>query len=116
MPKAAAQKISATPASSSSRPPEPDCSCRSRASALRHLGVSTVQRRGWIAVEEATRSGVENSVELMIPHAAGELEEEILQPHILGRGLLLNFSHGALGDDLAPVDDGDPIAHRLGHL
>src|SRR3977135_2267354 len=116
MPNAAAQKINAMPASRRSRPPESDCSCRSRASALRHLGVSTVQRRGRTAVGETTRSGVENGVELMIPHAAGELEKEILQPHILGCGLLLDFSHGAVGDDLAPVDDGDPITHGLGYL
>src|SRR3954470_23204419 len=100
MPKAAAQKISATRPKSRSRPPEPDCSCRSRVSALRHLGVSTVQRLGRIAARETTRLSVENSVELMIPHAAGQLEEEILQPHILGRGLLLYFSHSALGHDL----------------
>src|SRR5919112_5226415 len=96
MPKTPAQKIRATTPSSTTRPPEPLCSSRSRASALRHLGVSTVQKLGRMAFVSFTGLDVENGVELMIPQAAGELQEEIFQSHVLGRGLLLNLCHGSV--------------------
>src|SRR5215207_8601188 len=111
MPNTAAQKISATEPRSRARAPDPLCSSRSRASALRHLGVSTIQTLGRLGIEALTQSAVENGIELMIPHAASELEEEILEPQIFRSGLLLNLRHRSLRNDLALVHDGDTVAH-----
>src|SRR5918999_5226704 len=116
MPNTAVQKTSATRARTMARTPEPACFSRSRASTLRHLGVSTVQTCGRTAARALTGSGVENGVELMLPHAAGELQEQVFQPQLLRRGLLPDLGHRAMRHDPAAMDNGKPVAHRLGNF
>src|SRR5688572_144768 len=97
----------ATSASNTTRRRESLRSCWARVSALRHLGVSSVHRRGCIEIRGVTRSGVEDGIELMLAHTAGELEKEVFQAQVLGGGLLLELGHVPGCDDPATVDDGD---------
>src|SRR5438105_5770190 len=48
--------------------------------------------------------------------AAGELQEQLLQARVARAMLPPQVVHRALGHDLAVLDDGDAVAHRLGHL
>src|SRR5688572_25059085 len=106
MPNTAAQKISAMSPRSNARPPDPVCSSWSRVNTLRHFGVSRVQTPGRMMLGALRNSGLDNGVELMILHAAGELEEEVFQTQILRGGLLLHLCHGTMRYDFAAMDDG----------
>src|SRR5207247_4659799 len=48
--------------------------------------------------------------------AAGELEEQLFQCRVAGAVLAAQIVDRAVRDDLAVLDDGDPVAHRLGDL
>src|SRR2546430_12578879 len=48
--------------------------------------------------------------------ASRELEEQLLQAGVAGTVLPPQIVHRALGHDLAVLDDGDAVAHRLGYL
>src|SRR6266704_2787982 len=48
--------------------------------------------------------------------AAGELQEELFQAGVAGAVLASQIVHGSFRDDLAVLDDGDALAHRLRHL
>src|SRR5262245_64016286 len=102
MPKMPVQKAPPTRASSSTLGQLPLRCCRSRASPPRRFGMSRVQSPGWV-VRVAATSALEDGIELMLPEAAGELEEHVLQGAAAGRGLLAQLRQRALCRHLAPV-------------
>src|SRR5687768_11639427 len=114
MPKIAAQKSPPATTKRTSLAHDPRPSCRSRASAPRHLGVSRVQMPG--CTRGCSTSALQYGVEPMLAVTAGELEEEVLQAHVTRLGLLPQLGHGPLRRDPAAIDDGDLVADDVGDL